>query len=66
MLVDSEREAIRERKGMWAVGKSLSPAISRVGNGKRHIFIDNSYLWILQKKLSGKVQGKNDKFIRMR
>ncbi|KAL5474785.1 hypothetical protein EMCRGX_G026795 [Ephydatia muelleri] len=65
MLVKSEREAIRERNGMWAVGKSLSPAISRVGNGKRHIFIDNSNLWILQKKLSGKVQEKNDKFIRM-
>ena len=63
MLVDSEREAIRERKGMWAVGKSLSPAISRVGNGKRHIFIDNSNLWILQKKLSGKVQGKNNMYM---
>ena len=68
MLVDSEREAIRERKGMWAVkahDKSMSPAISRVGNGKRHIFIDSSNLWILQKKLSGKVKGKNDMFMQM-
>ena len=67
-LVDSEREAIRERKGMWAAephDKSLPLAISRVGNGKRHIFIDNSNLWILQKKLSGKVQGKNDMFMQM-
>ena len=34
----------------------LSPAISRVGNGKRHIFIDSSNLWILQ---------KNDMFMQM-
>ena len=27
-----------------------------------YIFLDNSNIWILQKKLSGKVQGKNDKF----
>ena len=65
MLVDSEREAIREKMGMWAVGKSLSPAISRVGNGKRHIFIDNSNLWILQKKLSAKFHWKNDMFMQM-
>ena len=47
MLVDSEREAIRERKGMWAAephDESLPPANSRVGNGKRHIFIDSSNL----------------------
>ena len=65
LLVDSERKAIREKKGMWAVGKSLSPAISRVGNGKRHIFIDSSNLLILQKKLSGKFHWKNDMFMQM-
>ena len=36
-----------------------------MGNGKRHIFIDSSNLWILQKKLSGIVQRKKDMFSKM-
>lgn len=56
-LVRSERKAIVGRKHRAI---PCHPPFLHVGKGKRHIFIDNLNLWIEQKKLSGKVQGKSN------
>eukprot|EP00602_Paraphysomonas_sp_CaronLab_P000551 CAMPEP_0185021184 /NCGR_PEP_ID=MMETSP1103-20130426/3863_1 /TAXON_ID=36769 /ORGANISM="Paraphysomonas bandaiensis, Strain Caron Lab Isolate" /LENGTH=847 /DNA_ID=CAMNT_0027552555 /DNA_START=43 /DNA_END=2586 /DNA_ORIENTATION=- len=59
MMLDAEREAARNGLGIWKTTEPTDPLIGQRPSpvSKRHVFIDNSNIWISGKHFSGQRQG---------